>query len=317
MNIALYVIVVCVWGTSWYAIIFQVANTPAEHSVLYRFAIASIVMMAWAAWRGERMRFSAREHGMIALMGLCLFSLNYLFFYNATAAGMTTGLAAVVFSTAVIMNLANERLWLGNRTDARMLLAVGFGTGGITIVFWRDISAFDMSEPTSIAVVLCIAGTYLFSSGNMVSARLQARRLPLISSLGFAMIYGTLFLLLVALVGEAPMDFDASFEFVATLLFLALFSTVIGFASYLSLLGRIGAARASYATVLFPVIALALSTLFEGYAWTPWALVGVAMILAGNVIVLSRPAKSGGIATDQNPTRPRPGSIAGNRYPGS
>jgi drug/metabolite transporter (DMT)-like permease len=288
MNIALYVVVVMVWGTSWFAITFQVAAMPADLSVLYRFALAAVLMVTWAAARGDRLRFSARQHGLIALLGLLMFSTNYLLFYGATAAGMTTGLVAIVFSTAVIMNLINERIWFGRRADVRVVAAAGLGVLGIAIVFWRDLQELDLSEPRSLAVLLCVAGTYFFSLGNMVSARLQGDRLPVVSTTGFAMAYGVVATTIFALAVGTPFGFDLSFDYVASLVFLAVLSSVVGFASYLTLLGRIGASRASYATVLFPLIALGVSTLFEGYRWTGLAMVGVVMILAGNVVVLVR-----------------------------
>jgi len=290
MNIVLYLTVVVVWGASWLAIKFQVDAVPPDLSVLYRFALAAALILLWAGLSRQRLRFSARAHGMMALMGLFMFSTNYLLFYAATATGMTTGLVAVLFSTAVIMNLVNERFWLGRAMDLRVIAAAALGLAGIVTVFWRDIIAFGADEPRSLAVLLCVAGACSFSFGNMVSARLQTQGLPVVPTAGIAMVYGVGVVLLYVLVTGRAFVFDTSIEFLGGLVFLAVFGSVVAFGAYLTLLGRIGAARASYATVLFPLIALGLSTLFEGYQWTPSALAGVAMILAGNIIVLTRPS---------------------------
>jgi len=297
MNILLYLTVVVVWGASWLAIKFQVAALPPDLSVLYRFALAAALILPWAVLRRSRLRYSLGAHGLMAVMGLCMFSANYLLFYTATAAGLTTGLIALLFSTVVIMNLINERIWFGRAADPRMIAAAMLGIAGIAVVFWPDIMALDSGEPRILAILLSLLASYCFSLGNMASAQLQARGLPIVPTVGIAMAYGTATTLLYVLATGRAFEFDLSASFLASLAFLVVFGTVIAFGAYLTLLGRIGAARASYATILFPLIALGLSTLFEGYQWTPSALVGVAMILAGNVVLLARPPATGRKAT--------------------
>ncbi|MCP4329180.1 MAG: EamA family transporter [Alphaproteobacteria bacterium] len=292
MNLALYLIVVLFWGTSWIVIILQVETMPPVLSVLYRFAVAATLMITWAALRGEKFRFSLREHGLLAILGLAMFSGNYVLFYEAAAFGLTTGLIAVIFSTSVIMNLINARIWLGHRADGRVVIAAMLGITGIVVVFWRDIRALGIDDANGLAIIYGIAGTYLFSLGNMVSTRLQSHRLPVVATSGIAMAYGAIALTVFAFAVGVPWRFDPSPAYIGSLAFLAVFTTVIGFASYLTLLGRIGAPRASYVTVIFPIIALGLSTLFEDYQWTPWALAGVVLILAGNVVVLTRPSRA-------------------------
>ena len=73
-----------------------------------------------------------------------------------------------------------------------------------------------------------------------------------------------------------------------SLVYLALFGSVIGFGAYLTLLGRIGSDSAAYVTVLFPIVALALSTAFEDLRWSPIQLAGVGLALVGNLFVLGR-----------------------------
>ena len=107
-----------------------------------------------------------------------------------------------------------------------------------------------------------------------------------------AVLREALFLLpayVLALLGGAPFVFDPQPSYVIGLLYLALCGSVLAFGAYLTLLGRIGADRAAYATVLFPLVALAISTVVEDYVWTPTAMLGVALVLAGNLLVLLRP----------------------------
>ena len=132
-------------------------------------------------------------------------------------------------------------------------------------------------------------GTYGFSLGNMISVRHQARGLDLLSTNAYAMGYGALVMLLVALGTGAQFSIEWSAAYLGSLVYLALFGSVIGFATYFALIGRIGAGPAAYATVVFPLIALGMSTLFEGYQWTSTAVLGLVLILVGNGVMFYRP----------------------------
>ena len=97
-----------------------------------------------------------------------------------------------------------------------------------------------------------------------------------------------IFLGLFALGRGANFTIEPTLTYLSTLLYLAIIASVIAFGSYLTLLGRIGSARAGYTTVLFPVVALTVSTLFEGYHWTGSALAGLVFVLAGNILMLKK-----------------------------
>jgi drug/metabolite transporter (DMT)-like permease len=297
-NGLLYGVTVLLWGSTWLAIKYQLGVVAPEVSVVYRFAIAAALIFAWAIYRGLPLRFGPRAHLRMAGLGLFIFSTNYVLFYTATAS-LTTGLVAVIFSTAIIMNIVNGAIFLGRRVDRRVAVGAACGLAGMLLVFWPELTAFSFDNAASLAIALSLAGTLLFSLGNMVSAGAQKAGLPLIPSTAYAMAYGTLLLTLFVLLRGIPFAFDPAPTYVGALLYLAVFGSVAGFLCYLGLLGRIGADRAAYATVLFPIVALALSTLFEDFHWTLGALAGVALILGGNALVLAKPA----------PPRPRGGAL--------
>jgi len=284
-NVSLYAITVLIWGTTWIALKFQVGSVAPELSVAYRFAIASAIVFGWALATRQRLRFAWRSHLLLAVMGAFLFSFNFYFFYRA-AAFMTSGLLAVVFSLAVVLNIINGRLLLGRRAAPRTLAAAALGLAGIVALFWPEVERFDLADAGTAGLLLSLAGTLCFSLGNMASARAQLLGLPIVSCNAWGMAYGSLIMFVLALVGGAPFTFDPSPSYSAALLYLAIFGSVFGFGAYLTLLGRIGADRAAYATVLFPLVALAISTLVEDYVWTPVALIGVALVLGGNLLVL-------------------------------
>jgi drug/metabolite transporter (DMT)-like permease len=284
-SVTLYFAAVFIWGSTWYAIKFQLGSVPPELSVAYRFALAALILFIWCGLRGLPLRFDRREHLWMALQGLMLFCLNYLIFYWATAE-LTSGLIAVIFSTIVLMNILNSALFFRKPVDASMVIGALVGLLGITLVFWPEVASLQQNGGALKGLLLSLLGTFIASLGNMLSARNQQRRLPVIQSNAFGMAYGALILFLYALLRGVDLVYEMSLSYNLSLLYLALFGSVLAFGSYLTLLGRIGPEKAAYATVLFPLVALGISTLFENYHWSLMAGGGVAMVVLGNVLII-------------------------------
>jgi drug/metabolite transporter (DMT)-like permease len=287
-NILLYLATIAIWGSSWLGIKYQLGVVPPEVSVLYRFVVAAALLVAWCLLRGLSLRFTWRQHVAMALVGIPLFSLNYIIFYVA-AAYLTSGLVAVTFSTITVMNIGFGALLIGSPIRPRVAVGALFGLAGLSLVFWRDLATFDTGSGNLIGLGLSLVATAFASLGNIASARNQRAGIPVVQGNAIGMAYGALCTLIVILLRGVPFAFDPSPLYVGGLLYLAVVATIIGFGCYLTLVGRIGADRAAYTSVVFPVVALGLSTIFEGFVWTELALAGVALILVGNVIVLARP----------------------------
>ena len=288
LDYALYAITVVAWSLSWYALAVQTrGEVSIEMSLVYRFLIAAAIMFAWAALAGHPLRFSWRRHALFLGMGVCIFSMNFNLFYHASA-HLVSGLLAVVFSLASVINIALAWALSRERPSAGVLLGAGLGLTGIALLFAPTLAAQAgaLDRGALLGLALCVVGTTLFSTGNLLSARLQRERVPVVGASAWGMLYGALVSLVLALLSGEAVTFDASADYVVSLLWLAVVSTVAAFASYLTLIGRVGAGRAGYATVVFPVFALLVSTLVEGYAWTIPAALGLVLVLTGNVFVV-------------------------------
>ena len=286
-NILFYTITILIWGSTWLGIKFQLGMVDPALSVAYRFALAALILFVWCFARRLPMRFSRSEHFYIAMQGVFLFGVNYLLFYLAELQ-ITSGLAAVVFSTIVIMNLLNGRLFLGTPIELKVLLGGALGMVGLVLLFWPEMAAVNFSGPVIVGVMLCFAATYLASLGNIISARNQRQKLPIVQTNAFGMAYGSLCMVLVVIVSGTPLTVDLSSTYLISLAYLALFGSIIAFGCYLSLVGRIGPGRAAYATLLFPIVALALSTIWEDYHWSLSSLCGILLILCGNYLALAK-----------------------------
>jgi len=285
-NIVLYAIVVAAWGASWLAIKGQLGVVAPEVSVVYRFVLAAAVMMAICLAGRRRMRFGLRDHVFMVLQGMLLFSTNFYLVYLGSQY-LTSGLVSIAFSTLVVMNMVGGAVLFGATVTRRMAVGAAMGIGGLALVFWPEIVAFDLSRDGTLGLMWSLAGTLSASLGMLTSARNQKHGLPVVQANAYGMVYGFLFMALIAVTMGKSFDFDPTFTYAGSLVYLAVVASVVAFWSFLTLQERIGAGRAGYAAVLFPVIALTMSTVFEDFHWTPTALGGVALVLLGNALVLA------------------------------
>lgn len=283
----LYVTCVLIWGSTWLAITFQLGPVPVEVSIAYRFALAAAILALYCAARGLRMRFSAGDHRVMALQGVFLFAVNYVLTYHAERF-ISSGLTAVGFTAIVFLNILGTRFFFANPIRLPMVLGAVLGALGIALVFWQDLVGFRGGSDGWLGLGLILGSAFVASLGNMVAAKNQMRGLPIVQSNAYGMAYGALFVAAAAAVAGEDFTLDLSPSYVVSLLYLALFGTVLAFGAYLSLLGRIGADKAGYASVLFPLVALGLSTWVEGFVWHATTVAGLALSLLGNVIILSK-----------------------------
>ncbi|MBW1635009.1 MAG: EamA family transporter [Deltaproteobacteria bacterium] len=286
-NLLFYLLVVLIWGSSWIGIKLQLGTVEPMASVTYRFGLASVILLIWCRIRGLNMRFSLQEHGFMLLQGVLLFCLNYILFYIAEL-HVTSGLAAVIFSTILLMNMVNGAIFLGSAIDRMVVIGGLLGLVGIALVFRQEITSFSLENRGALGAVLCVTATLFASFGNITSARNQKHGLPIVQTNAYGMGYGALVMLLMTVALGKSLNFDPSPVYIGSLLYLSLFASVIAFGCYLTLIGNIGADRAAYVTLLFPIVALLISTIWEDYRWTVSSAAGVGLILLGNLWMLKR-----------------------------
>jgi len=286
-NASLYLITVLIWGSTWLAIKFQLGVVSPELSIAYRFGLAASILLIFSVVRRLNLRFDLKSHGFFALQGLLLFSFNYLLVYLAEGY-LTSGLVAIVFSLIIMMNVIFGAVFLHNPIRLRVVIGGIVGLLGLSLVFLPELTSFDLSSEIALGIILAVIATVSASLGNVVSARNQRHEFPVVQTNAFGMLYGAAIMFLFAIFRGTQLEFDLSIGYVASLIYLAVFGSVIAFGSYLTLLGRIGLDRAAYVTILFPIIALLLSTFFEDLQWGIPQLFGVGLVLLGNAIVLNK-----------------------------
>lgn len=286
-NIILFGVAALIWGSTWLIIKFQLGVVDPLISIFYRFALSAIILLLYTRLSGRNLKFSLRQHLRMAQLGALLFGFNYWLVYLAEL-HLKSGLVAVMFSTIIFFNIFNSTIFLKTRISLRVVLSALLGFSGVALLFKDELLGFQLSSDNSVAFALSFIGALTASFGNITSAINQKQKLPVIQTNAFGMLYGSLLMILLAVVMGKPLNIDLSFPYISSLIYLTLFGSVIAFSSYLTLLGRIGPGKSAYVTLVIPIIALILSTIFEDYQWNLVSAFGVVIILAGNILVLRK-----------------------------
>ena len=287
---ALYATVVITWGAAWLPLRLQLGVVSPEVSAVWRFLLGGLIVFGWLVAAKGRVRFPPADHLRFAVLGLTMFSFNFLAAYYA-GFHLNGGLLAILFSLTAVVNPVYAALLGRGGLNRRIVLGAVIGVIGVTFLFGPKILAVEGEAGTLTGVALMLLSIFIFSTGNMFSAAFQARGLPVLSANAWSMLYGTAFIALFALFRGQPFIVEWTPKYVLSILWLAVAGTAVGFFAYVTLIGRIGTGRTGYVTVLMPLVALVLSTFFEGYTWTIYAFAGVALVLIGNAMVLSAPAR--------------------------
>ena len=296
----LFAIAVAIWSTTWHAILYQLAHTPPEVGVTLRFALAGMLALAVASWRGDRVRCNAGEHARLALQGVFMYSLSYLCVYHAER-HVPSGLVAVGYSASPLVNgIGAWLLWRGALT-ARFLLGGVLCIAGVALIFAPEFARIGAGDGALLGTAFTVAAVALSGIGSLLASRNPAHRLPFWSAMGWGMLYSAALSALITVASGqavAPPSPLAAPAWWLALAYLAIAGSVVAFACYLTLQQRVGPGAASTVGVMTPVLALAISAAFEGFRPTGLTWLGLALAVAGNALILrpSRPAATTGIA---------------------
>ena len=286
-NIILFSIPTLIWGSTWLVITFQLGVVDPLVSVFYRFLLAAIILFIYCHMVKMNLKYTVKQHLFMAIQGAFLFGINYWLVYEAEV-HLKSGLVAVIFSTIIFLNIFNGFIILKSKIRLNVLASALIGFIGIILVFKDHILEFNFSSDKSSSLILAFLSVIIASLGNITSAYNQRNKLPVVQTNAYGMLYGSLLMLILVFIIGTPISFDVSFKYISSLIFLAVFGSIIAFWSYLTLLGKIGPDKSAYVMLVFPIISLLLSTMFEEYTWSLFALLGVALITTGNFLMLKK-----------------------------
>ena len=277
-----------VWGSTWIVIRDQIGSVPPQWSVAYRFMIAAAAMALVAKWKGQSLKLD--RGGLIAavVLGISQFSVNFNSVYAAERF-ITSGVVATVFAILLIPNSLLAWAFLDQKPNRRFLAAGLVAVCGVGLLFLNELRSSPVSNrDIAIGLGLTLLGLTGASCANVYQAGKEARRHPLLALLAWSMAIGAIIDCVLAFVIAGPPVAEARLGYWAGVIYLALFGSVLCFALYFPVVRKIGPGKAAYSSVLVPIIAMTLSTLFEGYRWSPLAIGGAVLAIGGMLLALAR-----------------------------
>ena len=289
-NFILFGVTLFCWSPTWYVIKFQLGYVDPLVSVFYRFFIASIIIFIYLLIKNKNLKFSLNYHLWFLFFGVCLYSLNYVFFYLSNTF-LISAYPAIVFSTVVIMNILGEAFYFKKKPTFKTLIGASIGMVGVIIIFNNEIFNFSLNNVTHVGLILALLGTFCASTGNMIHQRNLNNNFPLIETIAYAMLYGSLITLLITQIKGTKLLFEYTFSYIASLAYLSIVGSIFAFIFYLKLLEKVGAGRAGYVGVTMPVLALFISTIFESLEWQLNLIVGLPVLVIGAVLVINQKIK--------------------------
>lgn len=281
-----FLLVSLIWGSTWLVIKDQISSVPPTWSVSYRFGVAALGMFVLAWWRKAPLRLD-RQGQMIALaLGFFQFSANFNFVYRSELY-ITSGLLAVLFAMLMVPNALLSRVFLGQRIAGGFVVGTIVALAGIALLFVQEYRAMpaDLGD-VMMGLGLALCGIMSASIANVMQSAERVRTMPILTLLAWAMLWGALGNAALGWALYGPPVFESRPAYLGGILYLGLMGSVVTFPLYFALIRDIGAARAAYSSVLVPVVAMILSTLFEGYRWSTLAAAGAALGMIGLVIAM-------------------------------
>jgi drug/metabolite transporter (DMT)-like permease len=284
--LAWFAFIVCtlIWGSTWFVIRTQLGEVPPSWSVTWRFALGAAVMFGLCLVRGKSLRLTGRQHGFALLVAVSQFVLNFNLVYRSEQY-LASGLVSLTFAFLLVTNTTLSAIFLGQRVTVRFMIGSAIGLAGVALLFAPDLGK-PGGEQMGLGLALAFGGVISASVANVLQATPQGRAMPLEAGIAWAMAWGALIDGAVAWGISGPPVISTAPVYLAGLAYLGIAASAVAFNLYYILIRTVGAGPAAWNGVAVPVVAMALSTLLEGYQWTLTAIAGIALALIGLVIAL-------------------------------
>jgi drug/metabolite transporter (DMT)-like permease len=281
-----FLLVSLIWGSTWLVIKDQISEVPPSWSVSYRFIIAAAAMFALAAFKRLPFRLDPMGYLLALILGFFQFTFNFNFVYNAELF-ITSGLVAVLFALLMVPNAIMGRIFVGHKITAPFLGGSAIAGVGIALLFWHEYRSSPASlEQVLLGAALTFGGIMSASVANVMQAGERLKSYPIITVLAWAMLFGALINVAVSWVTVGPPVYETRLTYWGGIVYLGVIGSVVTFPLYFAMIREIGPGKAAYSSVLVPVVAMILSTIFEGYVWTGLSTGGAILAMIGLLVAL-------------------------------
>ena len=290
-NIVLFLGALLFWSATWSIIGLTQVNIDLDPtiSVFIRFILAGLIILAYVILTNRKLIFSLKEHLYFFILGIFLYSGNYIFFYHSNVY-LPSNIPATVFCLLTIFNILGEKFIFKKPITSMTLSGALLGITGIGIIFYQDFVNFDLNSGTTLGLMFALFATLSASAGNLIAIYNKRNyNIPLLQNVAFAMIYGALVALIVSLVKGAEFYIPVNnFSYLLGLAYLIIFGSIISFLCYIRFIENTSASTGGYIGVIMPILALMISMIFEDLKPDIFFLTGLPVALIGLLLILKQ-----------------------------
>tara|TARA_R110002153_G_scaffold14376_2_gene52260 strand:- start:16685 stop:17587 length:903 start_codon:yes stop_codon:yes gene_type:complete len=286
-NPVLFSVVVLIWGSTWLAITYQFGEVDPTLSVAYRFFIAAVILFIYCKIKKLSLSLPRHIHIKMAGVGLCLYTLDYTLLYQSQQY-IISAIVALMSSGMVYINVLLRRVLLKKPIRKEVMIGATLGMFGIGLIFLPEFAKVSANQYLLLGISLAFSSFFFASLGNVISERILDHGTPVIQMNFWAMSYGVIFIFSAAMFNGAEFSLPTNPNYYYSMFYLSVFGSVLAFGGYMQLVKQMGSDKAAYVVLVYPIIALILSTIFEGYQWHVEAFIGVAVVLLGNAVAMGK-----------------------------
>lgn len=286
-NAFYFILCTLIWGSTWLAINFQIGHAlEPTYAVGIRFLLAALILGVFCLVTRKDMRFTRKQHSQFLLVGIFFYALDYGFLYAAQQ-HIVSALLALMSSSVIYFNVVLRRVFLGKAVRLEVLVGATLGLLGIAAIFAPELGKVSLGAGLGFGLLFAFCSFFSAAIGNVISEN-TLDNVPVVQMNFYTMLYGSVTVLFGLQVAQTPFVLPDTTSFYYALVYLSLFGSVFAFGCYMKLIQNIGSDKAAYVVLLYPLVALVLSTFFEGYQWSVLAIIGVVLVLFGNACAMGK-----------------------------
>ncbi|MEL0242682.1 MAG: DMT family transporter, partial [Pelagibacteraceae bacterium] len=251
--------------------------------------LAGLIILIYVAFTKRKLFFSLKEHIYFFILGIFLYSGNYIFFYNSNVY-LPSNIPATVFCLLTIFNILGEKFIFKKPITRPMLSGALLGISGIAIIFYKDFLNFNLNSGSTLGLMFALLATLSASIGNLIAIYNKRNfNIPLLQNVAYAMIYGALVALLVSLIkgNEFYIPFN-NLSYMIGLAYLIIFGSIVSFLCYIRFIENTSASTGGYIGVVMPILALIIAMIFENVKPDIYFLMGLPVAILGLLLILKQ-----------------------------
>ncbi len=277
-----FILVSCVWGTTWYAMKIGLEDTPPILAVGLRFAISATILWVIFLFRKEQLVLTKNAVKVYLAFGVINFSCSYSLTYWGTKY-IHSGLSAVIWSTFPIVVVLFAHFMLRNdRITTQKSVGVLLGLIGTLLIFVQDKTAFEGFDLKAVAAV---SVAVLLAAWPNILYKKHQKEIPHFHLNVVSQTIAVSVLLPVSFLIEDPLSVEWSLRNTAALFYLAIPGTAIVWSIYFWLYKHLKVTQISTIALIPPIIAVILGWQLLGEQFTPRMLAGAILIFSGVLFV--------------------------------